>query len=153
MLKVQRNSKGFTLIELLIVIAIIGILAAIALPAYMDYTKRARLSEATNTIGAIKTGLLSYISEVAAPATTTWTGVTAIQAALGVTVPSKYLTAPEADVVVTYTSPGAGSIISWTTGTTITGITGSLIMTSANNDLTLWNWTASTVPAKFKPKD
>ena len=49
--------KGFTLIELMIVIAIIGILAAIALPAYQDYTKRAKVSEGLSLASSAKTAV------------------------------------------------------------------------------------------------
>lgn len=53
--QIKRNlQKGFTLIELMIVVAIIGILAAIALPAYQDYTIRSRVTEGLNLAGAAK---------------------------------------------------------------------------------------------------
>lgn len=54
--------KGFTLIELMIVVAIIGILAAVALPAYQDYTKRSHVSEGLSLAGGAKTAVTEYYS-------------------------------------------------------------------------------------------
>lgn len=54
--------KGFTLIELMIVIAIVGILAAVALPAYQDYTARAQMSEALTLAEGQKTAVVEYYS-------------------------------------------------------------------------------------------
>jgi len=56
----KQMQKGFTLIELMIVVAIVGILAAIAIPAYQDYTKRARVTEGLALADAAKTAVSEY---------------------------------------------------------------------------------------------
>jgi type IV pilus assembly protein PilA len=153
MLKVQRNSKGFTLIELLIVIAIIGILAAIALPAYMDYAKKARLTEVTNTLAAVKTGVVAYCSEAAG-------GPTALTAAAfgsralvetnaGVSIPQKYI----ANLIVA--NVGAGATITATLQGIDSAINGDwLRMTSTEANLQSWSWdSASTLDGKYMPKN
>ncbi len=55
-----KAQQGFTLIELMIVVAIIGILAAVALPAYQDYTKRAHVAEGLDLAGGAKTAVAEY---------------------------------------------------------------------------------------------
>jgi len=63
----MRNKKGFTLIELMIVVAIIGILAAIAIPMYNANVNKAKLQEATDTIGAIKDEICNIAADTGAP--------------------------------------------------------------------------------------
>ncbi|NMH66961.1 pilin [Shewanella salipaludis] len=79
----NKNAKGFTLIELMIVVAIIGILAAIALPAYKDYTTKAKFSEVVVGTSALKTQI-----EICAQDLATVTGCTAAASGNGWSIPA-----------------------------------------------------------------
>ena len=95
--------KGFTLIELMIVVAIIGILAAIAIPAYQDYTIRAQVTEGLNLASAVKASVGEYFAQNGA-----WpVGLVVASPALGfVSNPSgKYVTKVDVatgTIVITY---------------------------------------------------
>ena len=134
----MNAQKGFTLIELMIVIAIIGILAAIAIPAYTDYTTRARVSEALTTASAMKTTVSENIISAGGDGSAALTAAACNGVAIGGTASSPSTKNVESStctkgVIVVKTTPAAksvpltltptynGSNVQWVCTTTTTG--------------------------------
>ena len=137
----KQVQKGFTLIELMIVIAIVGILAAIALPAYQDYVARAQLAEAMSLASGAKTA----VAETQSNTGTTPTTNTAAGLAVDTSITGKY---------VEKVAVGAGGAIVATMKTdgVATGVSGkTLTLTPSFNDGSVSWVCTSSADAKYKP--
>ena len=101
--------KGFTLIELMIVIAIVGILAVVALPAYQDYTARAQMSEALTLAEGQKSAVVEYYSDKGTfPASNTAAGIAASTDISGKYVKSVEVTTANNKANITATMKSSG---------------------------------------------
>jgi type IV pilus assembly protein PilA len=140
----KKQQSGFTLIELMIVVAIVGILAAIAIPAYKDYMTRSKVSECAATLGACKTSIAEFAaSRAALPGTTASAGCS--------TAPSQYchnlsVTTGVASITVQGTGSADGCVLSLTP-----------VTTGTPDNITAWSGSVSGgtncekyVPAKFR---
>ena len=92
MKQTYRAQKGFTLIELMIVVAIIGILAAIAIPAYQDYTARAQASEGLSVTAGLRTDIAEYFTINTALPTGAGDGATEVGTDLDALANAPYIT-------------------------------------------------------------
>jgi len=142
----SRKQQGFTLIELMIVVAIIGILAAVAIPVYQDYTARAQIAEAFSSAEGMKTAVVEYAQTYGV-----YPDATAIGQGIAAPVTGKYSsgsTTAGTGVVIVTMSAAAGTVGADIAEKTITftppalaGLTGT------------FTWTcSSTAKQKFLPK-
>jgi type IV pilus assembly protein PilA len=141
---IARNvQKGFTLIELMIVVAIIGILAAVALPAYQDYTVRARVSEALVQASSAKVAVAENAANAAA---TLNAGITDIATANGSKNLDTMTVASATGVITVATTAAAGAV---TMRLTPTSGGNALAVSAVPTGPIVWTCT-TTATAKYK---
>lgn len=149
--------KGFTLIELMIVVAIIGILAAIAIPAYQDYITRGQVSEAVTLGGGLKSPLAEYGADKNAWPTLVAPTATPSSGELNATLVGKY---SSVDSSVTGTYPAGVVTVTMTEGKAAASSANTLTYTTADGGST-WacgnttvdsaTGSGTTIDAKYLP--
>ena len=139
---INKVQKGFTLIELMIVVAIIGILAAVAIPAYQDYTIRAKVSEVLVVASAARTSVAEfYISTGSMPSSTNAAGINTSAGQ------SAYIT------TIAFATSSGGTELTYTLGNlggTADSTTFIYQVSGTNNGVTV-DCTGGTLPAKYRP--
>ncbi len=137
----KKIQQGFTLIELMIVVAIIGILAAVAIPSYQDYTARAQVTEAVSLTAAFKTGLAEYNQ--------TKGTFPAFLTNVGTTTSGKYVGSMVLSTAAGGAAPATITATMKATGVNA-GIQGSTLFL-VTTDGAQWTCTGGDIQAKYRP--
>ncbi|HMM44159.1 MAG TPA: pilin [Candidatus Macondimonas sp.] len=140
----MNKQQGFTLIELMIVVAIVGILAAIAIPAYQDYTIRARVTEGLSLASAAKATVAENAMSASTNLAAGWTPPGQTPNVSGVAIDGTNGT-----ITITYTSAAGGGTLTLTP--TLASSGGVLVAGTPPTDAIEWACTGGTLNSRYRP--